>query len=168
MAYCTATQLLEQFSADEIAQRADRGTPRLVDAVLMKLIAAAGNITGYTAEEQAAATAALALINSKLLDAESIVNGYLTNRYTIPLPNVPRLILVCTADIARYQLYDDMATEMITDRYKAAIKMLESVSKGVLNLGADVNNVAAVPKAGAKIVKNARVFNADKLSDYTC
>lgn len=164
--YATATNLIEQFNAEEIAQRADRTTPRRVDAQLLKLVAVGADITNYLAEEQAAATAALALINSKLLDAESVVNGYLQARYSIPLMTVPRLIMVYTCDIARYQLYDDMATDIISERYKMDIKMLESISKGTVSLGADVNNTQ-VPVAGSvKSHANQRIFNAANLADY--
>lgn len=166
MPYATASNLIQQFSAEEIAQRSDRGTPRLVDAKLLELAVAGGDISNYLAEEQAAAAAALALINAKLLDAESIVNGYLEARYAVPLATIPRLIMVYTCDIARYQLYDDMATEIIIDRYKMAIKMLESISKGTVNLGVDVNANPAAPIGSVKSVGNDRVFNAGTLADY--
>src|SRR3990167_8543307 len=124
MPYATATNLLDQFNAEEIAQRADRGMPRLVTAEMLKTAAAGGSMSGYTAPEQAATAAALALINAKLLDADSVINGHLATRYQVPLASVPRLVMTAACDLARYAIYDDVATEQITQRNKDAVKML--------------------------------------------
>lgn len=137
MPYVTATGLITQFSAEEIAQRADRGIPRLVTAELLTKAAAGQDITDYSIEEQAAVTDALALIESKLLDAESMVNGFLASRYAIPLATVPRLVVTVLCDVARYQLYDDLATETIKNKYDEAMKLLKSIANGQVNLGVD-------------------------------
>ncbi|BCB26472.1 hypothetical protein SKTS_13580 [Sulfurimicrobium lacus] len=161
MPYATATNLLEQFGAEEIAQRADRGTPRLVTAAMLKAAAAAGSLAGYTADEQAATAEALALVNAKLLDADSAINGYLATRYPVPLATVPRLVLVAACDLARYALYDDMATETITTRYKDAVKLLEAISKGLVNLGVDASGAKPETNNAAQMVSAGKVFGRD-------
>ena len=161
MTYATATDLLNQFSAEEIAQRADRGMPRLVTADMLKTAAAAGDMSGYTADEQAAAAAALALINEKLLDAESMVNGYLATRYQVPLATVPRLVMGAACDIARYALYDDLATEQIGQRHKDAVKLLESIGAGRISLGIDTSGNKPTGTSGAQIESAGKVFGRD-------
>jgi phage gp36-like protein len=137
MPYVTPSGLITQFSAEEIAQRADRGIPRLVTAELLTKAAAGLDITDYSIDEQAAVTQALELIDSKLLDAESLVNGFLASRYAIPLATVPRLVVTTLCDVARYQLYDDLATDTIKDKYNDAIKLLQAIAAGKVNLGVD-------------------------------
>jgi len=75
MTYATATELLDRFDAEEIAQRADRGTPRLVTAALMRAAAAGENLSGWTAGEQAAAAEGLGRINQALADADGAADG---------------------------------------------------------------------------------------------
>jgi phage gp36-like protein len=108
-----------------------------VTAELLTKAAAGQDTTDYSIEEQAAVAEALALIESKLLDAESIVNGFLASRYAIPLATVPRLVVTILCDVARYQLYDDMATETIKNKYDDALKMLQAIAGGKVSLGVD-------------------------------
>lgn len=159
--YATASNLLNQFAAEEIAQRADRGIPRLVTAAMLHVAADGGDMSGYTAEEQAAATAALALVGQKLLDADSVINGHLATRYQVPLSTVPRLILSAACDLARYALYDDIATEQITQRYKDAIKLLEAIGNGKVSLGIDTLGNKPVTTGSAQIESVGKVFARD-------
>lgn len=161
MTYATASSLLNQFGAEEIAQRADRGMPRLVSGEMLLLATASGDLTGYTTPEQDATAAALEIINNKLLDAEGMVNGYLSGRYEVPLVTVPRLVVSATCDIVRYALYDDIATEQITKRYNDAIKLLEQISKGVVSLGIDDTGSKPVASAGAQMTSVGKVFGRD-------
>ncbi len=161
MTYATATNLLDQFDAEEIAQRSDRSMPRLVSAAMLKTAAAGGSMSGYTTDEQAATTVSLALINQKLLDADSIINGHLATRYQVPLTTVPRLIVTAACDLARYALYDDIATEQITQRYKDAIKLLEAIGAGKVSLGIDTQGNKPSGSGSAQVVSVGKVFTRD-------
>ncbi|SOD42326.1 gp436 family protein [Nitrosovibrio sp. Nv4] len=158
MTYATATNLLDQFGAEEIAQRADRGTPRLVTEDMLKTAATGGSLAAYTAAEQAATVVALALVNARLLDADSTINGYLATRYSVPLITVPRLVMVAACDLARYALYDDAATETVTDRNKNAIKQLEAIAKGMISLGVDTSGNRPAANDAAQISSTTPVF----------
>lgn len=159
MTYVTATDIITQFGAEEIAQRSDRGLPRLVTPELLIAAAAGENLSAYSAGEQAAVAAALALINSKLLDAESAVNGFLSGRYSVPLVTVPRLVITITCDLTRYALYDDMATEAISNRNADALKLLKSIGKGEIGLGIDGAGNKPNANDGAQLQSNDRVFS---------
>lgn len=68
--------------------------------------------------------------------AEGIVNSYLANRYAIPLTTDP-LITKITADLAIYDLGIDKMPripEYLQARYDRAIKLLEQLRAGELNL----------------------------------
>lgn len=166
MTYATTLILLDRFSAEEIAQRADRGMPRLVSAAMLQTAASGGSMSGYTADEQASTAAALAVVNQKLMDADSVIDGYLMGRYTTPLAVVPRLVIGIECDLARYALYDDIATEQITQRYKDAVKLLEAIGKGSVNLGANDNQVPAQDIAAVTYTAPDKVFTSAALEGY--
>lgn len=157
--YATATDLLDRFDAEEIAQRADRATPRLVTADLLKLAAAAGNISSYTTAEQAAATAALAIVNRALTDASDAIDGYLAGRYTVPLANPSQAIARYVCDMARYYLFDDHATETVQKRYDAALKYCDGVAAGKIALG--LNAADETPPSGGTVemISDGTVFS---------
>jgi len=161
MTYATATNLLDQFGAEEIAQRADRGTPRLVTAAMLATAAAGGDLSGYTQLEQDATLAALAVINDRLLDADSVINGYLATRYTLPLAIVPRMVRLIACDLARHALYDDQATELIMERYKQVIRQLAALAKGQVNIGVDVSGNRPMVNDAAQMSATQPVFRRD-------
>lgn len=157
MPYATATDLLDRFDAEEIAQRADRSTPRQVTAELLKLAAAAGDLSAYTAAEQAAAAEALALVNRAITDAADAIDGYLSGRYTVPLATPPQAIGRIACDMARYYLFDDQATETVQKRYDSAVQFCRDVAAGKVSLGAVVD---APPAGGTvEITSDGSVFN---------
>lgn len=135
MTYATATDLLDRFAAEEIAQRADRSIPRLVTAPMLVTAAAGGSLAAYTADEQAAAAAVLVSLNQALADADSDIDGYVATRYSVPLEPVPAVITRLACDLARYYLYDDQATETIQKRRDSAQAVLRDISAGKVSLG---------------------------------
>lgn len=159
MPYVTATELLDRFDAEEIAQRADRGTPRLVTAALMRAAAAGGDLSGWTAGEQAAAAEALVRINQALADADNTIDGYVAVRHAVPLANPPLVVKRLACDLARYFLYDDQATETIQKRYDIAERFFRDVGAGKVSLGADLG-AASQPAGGTvEIGSGGNVFN---------
>lgn len=162
MSYATATELLERFDANEIAQRADRGVPRLVTAQLMKDVAAGSSLAGYTPEQQARAAEALEIVQRALQDADDTINGYISARYTLPLQVVPGALNRVACELARYFLFDDQVTDVIKDRYTAAMKWLAEVAKGMVSLGADAES-GEQPRssAAAELDTSGRVWRRE-------
>lgn len=159
MTYALTTDLLMRFDAAEIAQRVDRGVPRLVTAELLTAVASAADLSAFTAPEIARANAALAVVQRALLDADDTINGYISARYTLPLAPVPAVLARVACELARFYLYDDQVTDLIKDRHAANIKWLAEVSKGTVSLGADaVSGVQPTSSAGAELVSGATVW----------
>lgn len=154
MPYATACELLDRFDAEEIAQRTDRGTPRLVTAELLRAAAAGDDLSSWSADEQAAAVAALSLINGALADADNTIDGYLAVRYAVPLASPPAMVKRQACDLARYFLYDDQATETVQKRYEAAERFFREVGAGKLSLGVDMG-AAAQPAGGTVEIQSA-------------
>jgi len=160
MTYATATDLLDRFAAEEIAQRADRSIPRLVTAPMLVTAAAGGSLAAYTADEQAAVAAVLVSLNQALADADSDIDGYVATRYSVPLTPVPAVITRLACDLARYYLYDDQATETIQKRRDSAQAVLRDISAGKVSLGDPA--APAAPQGGTvEISGPARVFGRD-------
>lgn len=160
MTYATAANLLERFDAEEIAQRADRSIPRLVTAPMLVTAAGGGDMSGYTAPEQAAAAAVLALVDGALADADSEIDGYVATRYSVPLNPAPSIVKRLACDLARYHLYDDQATETIQKRRDAAVAVLRDIAGGKVSLGTTAAGGTAPAAQGGmvEIASPAKVF----------
>lgn len=109
MSYCTQDDMVARFSEEEIIRLTDHG-----------------GLTGAIVPD---------VLNRSIDDAAGEIDGYLTVRYTLPLPTVPAMLVQISCDIARYYLYDDLATEQVRLRYEDARKRLEGIAKGLVNLG---------------------------------
>lgn len=103
----------------------------------------------------------VAVLESALQSATAVINGYLQSRYSLPLQVVPTILEQQCADIARYYLYDNQVPEVVKARYDAAIKWLEAVATGKMNIGPDEsgatlpsNNFATIESAGSVFARN--------------
>ena len=162
MTYATPTDLLTRFDAAEIAQRVDRGVPRLITAQLLTDVAASANLDAYTAAEVTRAQTSMAVVQRALQDADDTINGYISARYTLPMAPVPAVLARVACELARFYLYDDQVTDLIKDRQAANIKWLGEVSKGTVSLGADaVSGVQPVSSAGAELVTSGSVWKRE-------
>jgi phage gp36-like protein len=159
MPYATATQLLTRFSANEIAQRADRGDTRLVTAQLMTDVAGGETLTDYTEDEQAAAPNALAVVQRALDDADNTIDSHIGGRYPLPIAPVPEILERIACDLARFYLYDDQVTETIQKRFDEAMKLLRDVRDGKSQLGPNgTTGEQPASNAGAELVTGERVW----------
>lgn len=110
------------------------------------------------------------IIDQHIAIADELVDGYLRGRYPVPLDPVPGIIRVCAADITLYRLYGRRAhvepPKDLLDRYKNALKLLETIQKGAIVLpGATAADVRPAP-GGAMVSAPARVFSRETLRDY--
>lgn len=141
MSYATQQALVDRFGETEIAQLSDRANTGAIDPVV---------------------------VAAKLADADGEIDSYLVGRYTLPLDPVPVALQRIACDIARYHLFDDRVTEAVTQRYKDAIRFLELVAKGQVQLGADTGGTAPPSAAGAPdYTARDPIWTQDTLKDFT-
>lgn len=158
MPYILPSDLLTRFGAEELAQVADRGTPRLVTAELLEAAAAGTDLSGWSAADVEAVGKTLVNIDQAIEDAQSAIDGYLSGRYGTPMATPPAVVKRLACDIARYYLYDDHATETLQKRYDAAIAFFRDVAGGKVTLGPEAQ--AAPPSGGTVEISTAgRVFS---------
>ena len=76
-------------------------------------------------------------LNRALMDATDEIDGYLGSRYTLPIEPAPDILKRLCIDISLYRITSeaDTATEERRLRYKDAVDMLKSISKGTVTLG---------------------------------
>ncbi|MFM9902141.1 MAG: gp436 family protein [Polaromonas sp.] len=159
MTYANATEFMTRFDAAEIAQRVDRGVPRMVTGELLGKVAAGASLDGHTPSEIARAQTGMSVVLRALMDADDTINGYLSARYTLPLAPVPAVLQRVACELARFYLYDDQVTDLIKDRHAANVKWLGEVSRGTVSLGADAaTGEQPVSSAGAELVSGERVW----------
>lgn len=149
MAYATAADFIQHFGQREatmVSDRAKAGEPD--DVELNRLLA--------VASEEA--------------------DGYVGRRYALPLtalaggaPVVPQPLRLVVLNIARYHSTgtEIMNTDEIRDRYKSAIRWLEGVAKGEIQLGVSLTPAPAggiASAGGATSVRTGgRLFGGDVL-----
>jgi len=99
-------------------------------------------------------------------DATSLINGYLSSRYALPLVDVPTMVEGWAADIARYRLWDDQAPEEVRRRYEDALAQLKQVSTGVISLPPDASGTPSAPSTQFGGYSATRVFTEDTLCGF--
>lgn len=107
MSYITYLDLVVAFSEDEILQLADRDRDGEIDA---------------------------GVIEDALAFASEHIDGYLREKYTVPLSSLPANLKGFACDFARYRLYQDQPTQTVKDRYDAGCFYLKDVARGLVNL----------------------------------
>lgn len=133
MAYCAQADLVDRFGMEELIQLTD-------DARL--------GVIGSAA------------LNRAITDASAEIDTYLRARYPLPLLSTPPEILSVACDIARYRLSDQLAPEIVKERYDAARKLLADLSTGRAVLPDSVVSATDSPQT-AGIAAYSRTLRMD-------
>jgi len=111
------------------------------------------------------------LIAEAIEDADGEINGYLNKRYPTPLTNTPKVINKFSKDIALYNIFsrngieDGSREETFLERYKSAIRFLENVAKGIIEIGLGGADEEVVrPTSDFRINSNKRMFSRNSLN----
>jgi phage gp36-like protein len=99
-------------------------------------------------------------------EAASLIDGYLTARYTLPLASVPVMVKGWAADITRFRLWDEHAPEEVRRRYEDALAQLKLLATGTISLppGSDGTPQASGVAFGG--FSAGRVFTTDTLRNF--
>lgn len=130
MPYATQSDLAARFGEAELIQQTD--------------LTGAGAINSQT-------------VADALIDASALIDGYVSARYSIPLPVVPGLLVGVCCDLARYALYIEAVPPIVQQRRDQAIAALRDISLGKLRLdvGGGAPTVPA-PSGLAEVVQPGR------------
>jgi phage gp36-like protein len=107
-----------------------------------------------------------AMLSQALIDASAEIDGYLGGRYTLPLPNVPAVLVRISCDIARYLLHDEHAPDRIKERYDGAVSFLNKLGNGSISLGMPDEGDASPSNNTAQISSAGSVFGRESSKDF--
>jgi phage gp36-like protein len=121
MAYCTQQNLVDRFGEPELIQLTDRTNAGVVDTTVL---------------------------GQAIADADAEIDSYLRARYPLPLLSVPAGLTRVACDIARYEMYDVAAPELVEKRFEQAIQFLKDIATGRAVLPDSAVNAAVEPQTG--------------------
>ena len=110
------------------------------------------------------------VVEEAIIYSETLIDGYLRGRYSLPLALSPKMITYVALDLSIYRLYSRrLSTDMpesINEKYKNAIKTLDKIQKGIVSLGIEIPGIA--PDLGEyRTNKNgSKVFSKEVLDAY--
>ncbi len=172
--YCTPARLADAKLTHELAQVATPERYAIVSDDLMEATLRGVDRSAFDPADVVIADEALAIVNQALLDADSLIDGYLVMRkptpYVVPLNPVPGIVSTWAAWIARYLLHKDRVstdekTDPVVRNYRDALKFLALVRDGQFSLGAD--DPLPPKSSGAPQFEAAeRQFTMQTLRDY--
>lgn len=141
MPYCTQANLVDRFGQVELIQLTNPTDP-------------------------AAVTVNATRVDDGIADIDALITAKLQARYALPLATVPRVLRNIACDLVRARLYEDRITDHVAKRETAALKLLDEISQGKLQLGLDDAGQAAPSSDGPQFTQPSRVFSPKLLGDY--
>lgn len=110
-------------------------------------------------------------IDEAIGDADSLIDSYLGQRYTVPITPTPRLLTRISCDIAVYYLASRRgftsqgADEVILQAYQNAISWLKAVANGTASIpGVGGGTISSTIKP--KIASQPRYFSRETMKDW--
>ena len=119
---------------------------------------------------QAAAKQAVTLIRAAIDDASGDIDGFVANRYQLPLANVPAKLKSLCNDLVIWRLlggstHGDDKSERY-QRVQDANKWLERLAGGDISLDAQLKNAPSNNPGTVVVAGDAPVFDRDHLAAY--
>lgn len=111
----------------------------------------------------------LAVLNSALSEANSMIDGYLQVKYSLPLIENPPSIVGVACNLARFILWKNKPSERVLSGYESAIAFLKDVARGIVSLGMTSTLGAPISNALKPIISESEVpakMTLESLSDY--
>lgn len=139
MTYAAEQDMINNFGQDRLIELTDRGNTGAID---------------------------LTVLTQALDAADAEIDPYLVGLYSLPLANVPTVLVNFACDIAMFRLYTQIAPDQVNARYKNAIAFLTNVAAGKISLGIDSANLPVSDGGNIGYSASPREFNATNLSDY--
>nr|DAM25000.1 MAG TPA: head to tail adaptor [Caudoviricetes sp.] len=114
------------------------------------------------------------LVEEAIEDADAEIDGYLAKRYDVPMSPAPKVLNKFSKDIAVYNLMSRIGIDesnrdkTYLNRYNAAVKFLEGVAKGLIDIGTSdtgsSQNQAA--QKGFRMEHSERLFSRETMKGY--
>lgn len=103
------------------------------------------------------------LIAQELGNTDAVINGYVGNRYRLPLEPVPELVIDLALVIAIYKLYVQSPEKKIKDDYDQAMGTLVDIAKGTVKLEAAGIEPASSGASGVQFIDRERPLSPESM-----
>lgn len=101
-------------------------------------------------------------------DASATIDSHLLmmpgRTFAVPLTTAPQRIIELAADLVRYELWGQAASQEIKDRHTAALEFLRALAKGEAAVSGLAEN--STPVAGLAYAARPRVFTDETLAGF--
>jgi phage gp36-like protein len=140
MPYCSLVDILEEIDEEVLVAITDTTDSGLVDS---------------------------AKVDSAIARADSIINGYLSSRVSVPVVSVTETLKTLSIDIAIHRLFSrkESVPEEREKKFDQALSFLEAFAKGTVELGAPIDGTTNY-SAGAIYYAPEKDFDEDFISGY--
>jgi phage gp36-like protein len=142
MSYCDIGDLKNDISEAELIQLTDDDDAGVVDETV---------------------------VADAIADADSEIDAYLRARYDLPLDTAPRILKKLSVGITLYYLFHrrQIANEVIKERYDNAVKLLDRIAKGQVQL-VEADGDAVTDEGGPQASKTEgdRIFSDDTMENF--
>jgi phage gp36-like protein len=108
-------------------------------------------------------------VDKAIADADAEIDGYCRKKYDVPFTPVPSIINKLAVDISIYNLFsrrDSEPPKVRTDRYNAAVRVLENIAKGTVTIGAGEDTATQAPADLPQFSTPDPVFTKDSLKGF--
>jgi len=106
------------------------------------------------------------VIDAALADTDALIDGYLGPRYALPLVPSQDLVTTLAEAITIYKLYTISAPERVVDDYRDAIKVLEKIAEGKMQLNAAGVEPASSGGSGVQVCDRQPEMTRDNMGGY--
>lgn len=139
MPYATQQDLEDRFGQDEILALTDFDRDDAVDAQTLTLAQS---------------------------DTDAEIDGYLADRYAVPLASVPQRLVQVACDIVRFRLYRHDVPDDVQRLYDSAVDWLKGVAAGKWPVPGLTEKASASSAGMPQVSAGDRVFTRDELSGF--
>ena len=105
-------------------------------------------------------------VDRALADADSLIDGYLGGRYTLPLAETPPLLVDIAQRVAIWNLHATSVSDKIEADYKDARATLRDISTGAVRLPVAGAEPASSGASGVQVTDRERPFTAANLKGW--
>jgi phage gp36-like protein len=119
MGYCVINDLVQAFTEKKLIQLTDDTSVGVYDS---------------------------AILNAEIANGQVEIDGYCRKRYSASMPfaTIPEMLIPLNVDITIYRIHKRRGRipQEIVDVYDKAVKKLEGIAKGLIDLGTSTGSVA--------------------------
>lgn len=106
------------------------------------------------------------LVAQELANTDAVINGYVGNRYRLPLDPTPELVTDLALSIAIYKLHVYAPDPKVKDDYDQAIRTLGHIADGKVKLDAAGVEPASSGASGVQFIDRERPLTPESMRGF--